>query len=182
MDADVSFDERHKGGRQRRVGLAPSWQVLRLRFDEAQATETQKPVSPGRARDKPLTPSRREGRSFGSNLWWTYSYASSSRIRGYGCGQRTRLSLRPLKFFEGSLQSASLKRNRAVRMRNHALALFDILNLKRGRPRVNASTRGLLLAHDLRANATRSSREKPVRTFPDQAPPAQKRRKTSYAR
>ena len=32
MDADVSFDERHKSGRQRRVGLAPSWQVLRLRF------------------------------------------------------------------------------------------------------------------------------------------------------
>jgi hypothetical protein len=33
-----------------------SWQVLSLCLDEAQVTVTQKPVSPGRARRKPLTP------------------------------------------------------------------------------------------------------------------------------
>ena len=36
-----------------------------MRFDEAQGTVTQKPVSPGRARYRPLTPSRRECRCFG---------------------------------------------------------------------------------------------------------------------
>ena len=68
MDAGVPFDERRTSGRRRRVGLAPQWQVPSLRFDDAQATVTQKSVSPGRARHSPLTPSRREGRSFGSNL------------------------------------------------------------------------------------------------------------------
>src|SRR5579871_2562777 len=42
--------------------MRPLWQVPGLRFDDAQVTVTQKPVSPGRVRDKPLTPSRREGR------------------------------------------------------------------------------------------------------------------------
>jgi hypothetical protein len=37
----------------------------KLASDDLQATVTQKPVSPGRARDKPLTPSRRECRCFG---------------------------------------------------------------------------------------------------------------------
>jgi hypothetical protein len=32
MDARVSFDEGHKCGRRKRVGLAPSWQVLSLQM------------------------------------------------------------------------------------------------------------------------------------------------------
>jgi hypothetical protein len=53
-------------GRRRRVGLAPyQWQALSLCLNEAQATVTQKPVSPGRARYSLLTPSRRECRCFG---------------------------------------------------------------------------------------------------------------------
>src|ERR1700740_1135175 len=37
----------------------------KLAEDDPQATVTQKPVSPGRARHSPLTPSRRECRCFG---------------------------------------------------------------------------------------------------------------------
>jgi hypothetical protein len=66
-------------GQQRRVGLAPSWQVLSLQISDVgpsgptrrdlQVTETQKPVSPGRARHSSLTPSRRECRLIRPNLW-----------------------------------------------------------------------------------------------------------------
>jgi hypothetical protein len=68
MDAGALPDEQHERGRRRRVGLAPQWQVP-TPGSKAGGTVTQKPVSPGRARYKPLTPLRREGRNVSAYLW-----------------------------------------------------------------------------------------------------------------
>jgi hypothetical protein len=80
MDADVLHGVRHKCGRQRRVGLAPQRQVLSRWEMIPPVTVTQKPVSPGRARRSPLTPSRRECRCFGF-ICGDYACVLSSRAR-----------------------------------------------------------------------------------------------------
>src|ERR1700741_3440294 len=58
----------------------------RLAEDDPQVTVTQKPVSPGRARHSPLTPSRRECRCFGF-ICGDYLCAFYHRTQGCGCSQ-----------------------------------------------------------------------------------------------
>ena len=59
----------------------------KLADDDLLATVTQKPVSPGRARYKPSTPSRRECRCFGFACSDYACVLLSSRTQGCGCSQ-----------------------------------------------------------------------------------------------
>ena len=73
----------------------------------APMTVTQTSWTPGRARSKPLTPLRREGRREPAYLWWTYSYAFSFLHARLRVQTGIRLSLRPL-FFRGDDMLARL--------------------------------------------------------------------------
>jgi len=64
MDAEGTCDERDQGGRRRRVVLAPLGWCQAYEVMISQATVTRRSWTPGRARRKPLKPSRREGRMF----------------------------------------------------------------------------------------------------------------------
>jgi len=66
---DLSRGRRSCRGRRRRVVLAPlGWcQVGEVMISPA--TVTIRSRTPGRARRKPLKPSRREGRMIGPDLW-----------------------------------------------------------------------------------------------------------------
>src|SRR5262249_8220844 len=81
--------------RPKRVGLAPSWQVLSRRTMNPLATVTQKPVSPVRSRHKPLTPLRRECRCFGF-ICGDYTCVLISLHTRLRVQPNTRHSLRPL--------------------------------------------------------------------------------------
>src|ERR1700756_1985324 len=70
--------------------------------DDLRATVTQKPVSPGRARYRPLTPSRRECRCFGF-ICGDYTCVLSTLHTGLRVQPNTRHSLRPL-FGDACLQ------------------------------------------------------------------------------
>ena len=58
------------------------------RVEEPEGTVTQKPVSPGRARYKPLTPLRRECRCFGFTCSDYACVLSLIRTQGCGCSPR----------------------------------------------------------------------------------------------
>src|ERR1700756_4418383 len=64
------------------------------RVEEPGGTVTQKPVSPGRARDKPLTPLRRECRCFGF-ICGDYTRVLSTLHTRLRVPRNTRHSLRP---------------------------------------------------------------------------------------
>src|SRR5579871_272883 len=83
--------------RQRRVGLAPQWQVLSLCLDEAQVTVTQKSVSPGRARYKPSNHCAGNADALASPVV-TLLVCFSSLHTGLWVRPSTRCSLRPLPF------------------------------------------------------------------------------------
>src|ERR1700751_4728699 len=68
------------------------------RVEEPGGTVTQKPVSPGRARYRPLTPSRRECRCFGF-ICGDYTRVLISLHTGLRVQPNTRHSLRPLFSF-----------------------------------------------------------------------------------
>jgi len=107
MDANALSDVQCASGRQRRVGLAPQWQVPACASDDvspsgstrrdAHAAVTQKPVSPGRARRSLLKPSRRECRCFGF-ICGDYTRVLSTLHTRLRVQPNTRHSLRPLVY------------------------------------------------------------------------------------
>jgi hypothetical protein len=84
-------------GRRRRVVLAPLGWCQACEMMILQATVTKRSWTPGRARTTSLTPLRREGRTFRSNLWFTYSCASYTAHEAAGAIS-IRPSLRPLSY------------------------------------------------------------------------------------
>ena len=54
MDADVPHGVRHGRGRQRRVGLAPQWQVPRLRVDDPASDGDTKASLTGASTQEPV--------------------------------------------------------------------------------------------------------------------------------
>ena len=81
---------------------------------DLQVTVTQKPVSPGRARHKPLTPLRRECRCFGF-ICGDYLCAFYHCTQGCGCSQNTRHSLHPL--FSGGTVRCTTRTHHGAGMR-----------------------------------------------------------------
>ena len=89
----------HPCGRRSRVVLTPRrWRQASRKYPRGDGGKQAR--SPGRARNKPLKPSRREGRVIPVNLWWlTRVLFYFAREAAGATG--TRLSLRPL-FSEGT--------------------------------------------------------------------------------